>query len=83
MSFRGGNLTHPMLITAFYLYLTQGHREPHNRVGSLSLEERQSALRNLHRSMLKSEDIGCLSRAGIVILQQIFMSKIRKTHLLH
>ena len=36
--YRGDSLTHPMLITAgFFLHFRpEGHREPHNEVGSLS-----------------------------------------------
>ena len=32
----GGSLTDPMFITAFYLILPEGHREPLNKVGSQS-----------------------------------------------
>ena len=33
----GDSLTHPMLITAFSHFQPEGHQEPHNEVGSLSL----------------------------------------------
>ena len=35
----GDSLTYPMLITAFYMFKHEGHREPHNEVGSLSPTE--------------------------------------------
>ena len=35
----GDNLTHPMLITAFFIFDPKGHRESRNEVGSLSLAE--------------------------------------------
>ena len=39
--YRGDSLTHPMLITAFFLHFRpEGHREPRNEVGYLSLAER-------------------------------------------
>ena len=39
--YRGDSLTHPMLITAvFFTFLTQGHWEPRNEIGSLSPAER-------------------------------------------
>ena len=34
-----GSLTHPLLITEFLHFLHEGHREPHNKVGSLSPAE--------------------------------------------
>ena len=37
--YRGGSLTHPMLITAFLPIRPEGHREPHNEVGCLSPAE--------------------------------------------
>ena len=38
----GGSLTHPMLITAFLLYIfdPEGHRKPCSEVGSMSPAER-------------------------------------------
>ena len=40
---RGDSLTHPMLITAFYLVQPVGHREPRGKVGALSPAERLAA----------------------------------------
>ena len=37
---RGDSLTNPMLITAFSTIQPEGHREPHNKVWSLSPAER-------------------------------------------
>ena len=34
-----GSLTHPMLITAFYLVRPEGHQEPRSEVGSASSAE--------------------------------------------
>ena len=36
----GDSLTHPMLITAFFKFGLEGHREPRNEVGLLSPVER-------------------------------------------
>ena len=38
--YRGGSLTHPMLITAFLHIRPKDHREPRSEVGSLNLAER-------------------------------------------
>ena len=38
--YRGGSLTHPMLITCVLHIRPEGHREPRNEVGSLSPAER-------------------------------------------
>ena len=38
--YRGGSLTHPMLITAFLHIRPEGHREPCNEFGSLSPADR-------------------------------------------
>ena len=38
--YRGGSLTHPMLITCVLHIWPEGHREPRNKVGSLSPVER-------------------------------------------
>ena len=39
--YQGDSLTHPMLIIAFFLHFQpEGHREPRNKVGSLSPAER-------------------------------------------
>ena len=37
---QGGSLTNPMLITVFIHIRPKGHREPHNKVGSLSAAKR-------------------------------------------
>ena len=37
---QGDSLTNPMLITAFYLCQPEDHREPRNKVGSLSPAKR-------------------------------------------
>ena len=39
-NFRGDSFTHPMLITAFLNFRPEDHREPRNKVGSLSPAER-------------------------------------------
>ena len=39
-NFWGDSLTHPMLITAFLNFRPEGHREPRNKVGTLSPAER-------------------------------------------
>ena len=43
-----------MLITAFYLFRLDGHQEPRNEVGSLSLTERLAApdLTDSYRNVL-------------------------------
>ena len=38
--YRGGSLTHPMLVTCVLHIRSEGHREPRNEVGSLSPAER-------------------------------------------
>ena len=38
------SLTHPMLITAFYLVQPKGHQEPYDKVGSLSLAKHLAGL---------------------------------------
>ena len=42
--YRGDSLTHPMLITAFYLVWPEGHREPRDEVGFLGPAQRQRGL---------------------------------------
>ena len=37
---QGDSLTNPMLITVFIHIRPKGHREPHNKVGSLSAAKR-------------------------------------------
>ena len=47
---QGDSLTNPMLITAFYHFEPEGHREPRNEVGSLSPAERLIGLNREHSS---------------------------------
>ena len=37
--YQGSNFTHPMLITVIYIFLLEGHWEPHNEVACLSPAE--------------------------------------------